>query len=114
MSIDLHELAEHGVTLLLPGVERVGLDRPTEMDPVLEVVHLGQVVTPAGVHDLEVDVTLDLTHGLGAAGHRLAVLLVVVERLLDDGLHQILRRRRLFEVGDGELRRVVLHQRVDE
>ena len=44
---DLHELAEHGVALLLPGVEGVGLDGPAQVDAVLEVVHLGQVVTPA-------------------------------------------------------------------
>ena len=96
---DLHELAEHGVALLLPRVEGVGLDGPAQVDAVLEVVHLGQVVAPAGVHDLQVDVALDLAHGLGAARHRLAVLLVVVERLFDDGLDQVLGRRRLLEVG---------------
>ena len=111
---DLHELAEHGVALGLPGVEGVGLDGPAQVDAVLEVVHLGQVVAPAGVHDLEVHVALDLAHGLRAARHGLAVLLVELERLLDDGLDQVLGGGRLREVGGGELRRVVLHQGVDE
>ena len=110
----LHQLAEHGVALLLPRVEGVGLDRPAQVDTVLEVVHLGQVVAPARVHDLQVDVAFDLAHGLGSTGHRLAVLLVVVERLLDDGLDQVLGRGRLLEVGHGELGRVVLRQRVDQ
>ena len=96
---DLEQLAEHVVALLLPGVEGVGLHGPAQVDAVLEVVHLGEVVAPAGVHDLQVDVALDLAHRVRAAGHGLAVLLVVVERLLDDGLDEVLGRRRLLEVG---------------
>ena len=95
---DLHELSEHGVPLLLPGVEGIGLDRPAQVDAVLEVVHLGEMVAPARVHDLQVDVALDLAHGLRATGHGLRMRLVVVEHLLDDRLHQVLGGGRLFEV----------------
>ena len=111
---DLEQLAEHGVALLLPRVEGIGLDGPAQVDAVLEVVHLGQVVAPAGVHDLEHHVTLDLAHRLGAARHRLGVRLVVVERLLDDALDEVLGRPGLLEVGGGELGRVVLGQVVDQ
>ena len=94
----LDELTEHVEALGLPRVERIGLHRPSQMDAVLQVVHFGQVVTPALVDDLQHHVALDLAHGLGPTGHGLGVLLVVLERLLDDALHQIVRGGRLREI----------------
>ncbi len=95
---DLDELTEHVESLGLPRVEGIGLDRPSQVDAVLQVVHLGQVVTPALVDDLQHHVALDLAHGLGPTGHGLGMLLVVLERLLDDALDQIVRGGRLAEV----------------
>ena len=52
--------AEHREALALPGHQRVLLAHGPQVDALAQVVHLGQVVAPALVDDLQHHLALDL------------------------------------------------------
>jgi len=56
----VEQLAEHREALSLPRDERILLAHGTQVDALAQVVHLGEVVTPALVDDLEHHLALDL------------------------------------------------------
>ena len=89
-----HQQAEHLEALALPGDERVGLGEAAQVDPLAQEVHLGEVVPPALVDDLQHDLALELAGRVGAAGEGPLAGLVVLERLGPDALDQLLGARR--------------------
>src|SRR5579862_1434085 len=110
----VHQLAEHLEALPLPRDEGVLLAHRAQVDPLAQVVHLGQMLPPAHVDDAVHDLALQGPRLLGTARQRLGVLLVVVERLGDDALGDLRGARALEEVVGRELRRVVLRHRLQE
>ena len=104
----VHQLAEHGEALALVRHQRILVPHGPEVDALAEVVHLGQVVLPPLVDDLQHDVALELAGRLLAAGDALVPLRVQVEGLGEDALGDLADRAGAGQVVGHELGREVL------
>ena len=78
---EVAELLEHRVPLLAVLDERVLLGHRAQVHALAQVVHVLEVLAPAGVDDLEDHVALELAH------ERVPALGVVAELLLLGGVH---------------------------
>src|SRR5215207_8246096 len=82
----VHQVLEEREALVLVSDERVDLGEPAQVDPLAQVVHVVEVLAPALVDDLQQQEALQRPHQL-LAEIGLA-LLVELERVLDQQLHQ--------------------------
>src|SRR5664280_313202 len=110
----VHQLPEHGEALALVGDQRVLIAHGPKVDPLPQVVHVGQVVLPPLVDDLEHDVALELTGDLLAPRDGLVPLRIQIECLGEDALGDLVHRAGTGQVVGHELGRVVLGQLDDQ
>ena len=95
--------------------ERILLSEGTQVDALAEVVHVLEVLAPAGVDDLEDDEALDVARNVGAP--ELLLLAVELERLVAEVLEQRLAAdlaEVFLELLDGEVRVGEVVERLDE
>ena len=108
------ELVEHHVTFGRVLDERVLLGHRAEMDSLAHVLHVLEVLAPAGVDDLEDHEALELAHRLRAELLllRLVLLLRILGELLDERLAG--ERDLLAHLVGGDLGAVERPHRLDE
>ncbi len=95
----VHEGLEHDVALVLVGDQGIDLGEAAQVDALAEIVHLRQVLLPAGVDDLEEDVALERSHQLLA--ELFLALVVCGENVLGEQLGDLLAARGLrVELGE--------------
>ena len=84
----VHQVPEQLERLVLVGDQRLDLGEAAQADPVLQVVHVVEVLLPALVDDLQQQVALDLAHQLLA--ELLLARVVLGQRLLLEAEQHVL------------------------
>ena len=80
----VHQVGEERERLVLVGDDRLDLGEPAQVDALAQVVHVVEVLAPAGVDDLQQQVALERAHELVA--ELLLAPVVEADRVLGEAL----------------------------